>query len=58
MLVVRQDRWEVCVDRRTDRGWSEQVLTSPGDALAIEEFGFRCKLSDLYRGNALQPRAS
>jgi hypothetical protein len=32
------------------------VLTGPDDALAIEEFGLRCKLSDLYRGTALHPR--
>jgi Uma2 family endonuclease len=56
ILVVQQDRWEVCIDRRINHDWSEQVLTSPDDVLAIEEFGLRCKLSDIYRGTALQPR--
>jgi Uma2 family endonuclease len=58
ILTVWQDRWEVSVDRRIDHGWSEQVLTGPDDVLVIGEFGFRCRLSDLYRGTALQPRTS
>jgi Uma2 family endonuclease len=56
VLVVRQDRLEVCIDRRVNDGWTEQVLTSPDDVLAIDAFGFHCKLSDLYRRTALQPR--
>ena len=56
ILVVQQDRFEVRVDLRTDSGWKEQVLTAPDDLLVLSEFGLRCKLSDLYRGTALQPR--
>jgi Uma2 family endonuclease len=56
ILIVQQDRWEACIDRRINDGWTEQVLTSPDDVLAIEEFGLRCKLSDVYRGTALHPR--
>ena len=43
ILIVRQDRFDVRVDLRTDAGWTEQV---------------RCKLSDLYRGTVLQPRTA
>ena len=56
ILIVQQDRWEACIDRRINDGWTEQVLTSPDDVLAIDEFGLRCKLSDIYRGTALHPR--
>jgi Uma2 family endonuclease len=56
ILIVRQDRWEVRMDRRINDGWTEQVLTGPDDVLAIDQFGLRCKLSDLYRGTALAPR--
>jgi Uma2 family endonuclease len=56
ILVVQQDRWEVRMDRRINDDWTEQVLTDPNDVLAIDDFGFRCKLADLYRGTAPQPR--
>ena len=56
ILTVQQDRTEVRIDRRTNGGWAEQVLTGPDDVLVIDEFGFRCTLSDLYRGTALAPR--
>jgi len=58
ILIVQQDGWEVRLDRR--RGvdlWTEQVLTRPEDVIAIDEFGFRCQLSDLYRGTALHPKS-
>jgi len=56
ILVVQQDRYEVCLDVRTDTGWQLQVLASPDDLLVLPDFGVRCKVSDLYRGTALQPR--
>jgi Uma2 family endonuclease len=56
VLTVQQDRFEIQVDLRTDAGWEEQVLTKPDDLLVLPDFGLRCKLSDLYRGTALQPR--
>jgi Uma2 family endonuclease len=56
ILTVQQERFEVRVDLRTDEGWQEQLLTKPDDLLVLPEFGLRCKLSDLYRGTALQPR--
>ena len=58
ILIVRQDRFDVRVDLRTDAGWTEQVLTKPDDLLVLAEFGLRCKLSDLYRGTVLQPRTA
>jgi len=54
ILTVQQDRIEVRVDLRTQAGWSEEVLSKPGDVLVLSEFGLRCQLSDLYWGTVLQ----
>jgi len=56
ILTVQQDRCEVRVDTRSDNGWNEQVLTRPDDLLELPDFGLACKVADLYRGTALQPR--
>jgi Uma2 family endonuclease len=58
VLVVQQDRLEVGIDRRTDTGWTEQVLTKPGEIIDLPEFGLSCRVSELYRGTALAPRHS
>jgi Uma2 family endonuclease len=58
ILTVQQDRIEVRIDLRTASGWSEQTLTKPDDPLVLADFGVRCRLSDLYRGTALEPRAA
>jgi hypothetical protein len=41
-----------------DSGWEEHLLTNPDDLLVLPELGLRCKVSDLYRGTALQPRTA
>jgi Uma2 family endonuclease len=56
VLIVQQDSLHVSVNLRTAAGWTEQVLTGPDDLLALPEFGLHCKVADLYRGTALQPR--
>ena len=56
ILTVQQDRFEVRVDLRGDAGWQEQVMTKPDDLLVLSDFGLRCRVADLYRGTALQPR--
>lgn len=56
VLIVQQDRFEVRVDLRTAAGWTNQVLTKPDEMLALPDFGLHCKVADLYRGTALQPR--
>ena len=56
ILTVQHERFEVCVDLRTDAGWTEQTLTKPDDALALPDFGLHCKVADLYRGTPLLPR--
>jgi Uma2 family endonuclease len=53
ILLVQQNRMEVLIDRRVNNEWSEERLTRPDDVLVIGEFGFRCRLADLYRGTAL-----
>lgn len=56
ILTVQQDRCEVRVDLRADDGWSERVLTNLDDVLDLSEFGLSCRLAEIYRGTALQPR--
>jgi Uma2 family endonuclease len=56
ILTVQQDRCEVLVDLRTGNDWTEHVLTKPENELELPEFGLRCKLADIYRGTAVQPR--
>ena len=56
VLTVRQDRHEVRVDSRNDAGWQVNILQQPTDILALDEFGLRCTVADLYRGTPLQPR--
>ncbi|MFL5093972.1 MAG: Uma2 family endonuclease, partial [Xanthobacteraceae bacterium] len=58
VLTVRQDRHEVQVDARSDAGWETILLQQPSDVLALDEFGLRCTLADLYRGTPLQPTQS
>jgi Uma2 family endonuclease len=53
ILIVQQEQMEVVVDRRIGGGWSEQRLNRPDDVLALDEFGFRCRVADLYRATAL-----
>jgi len=56
ILTVQQERFEVCVDSRTDAGWTEQTLTKPDDVLVLPDFGLHCKLADVYRRTPLLPR--
>ena len=56
VLIVDQDRMEVRVDVRTDRGWASSTL-GPADELILPGFGLRCSVADLYEGTPLQPRA-
>jgi hypothetical protein len=52
-VVIRQDRYEAQIDRRSPDGWMRETLTSPDDELALPAFGLRCALKDLYRGTIL-----
>jgi len=55
ILIIQQERFEVRVDLRTDRGWTDTTLTKPDDLLVLPDFGVRCKVADLYRATPLQP---
>src|SRR5580704_4138918 len=48
ILLVRQDRMEVTVDRRNPEGWSSRVLRGD-DELTLPEFGLTCTVRDIYR---------
>jgi len=47
ILLVRQDRLEIIVDRRTGDGWRSQVLHG-ADELVLKEFGLSCAVGDVY----------
>jgi len=52
ILLVRQDRVEITVDRRAADGWRSQVLLA-ADELAVPEFGLACPVGDVYRDTPL-----
>jgi Uma2 family endonuclease len=52
ILLVRQDRLEIIVDRRTGGGWHSQVLDG-ADELTVPEFGLICPVRDVYRDTPL-----
>lgn len=52
ILLVRQDRVEITVDRRAGDGWRSQVLQG-ADELALPEFGLTCLVRDVYRDTPL-----
>jgi len=52
ILLVRQDRLEVIVDRRTGDGWRSQMLYG-SDELNLPEFGLTCMVRDVYRDTPL-----
>jgi len=52
ILLVRQDRVDIVVDRRTGDGWRSQQLGAT-DELVLPEFGLRCRVRDVYRRTPL-----
>jgi Uma2 family endonuclease len=52
IILVRQDRAEIIVDRRTADGWRSQLLNAD-DRLTLSEFGLDCPVMDVYRGTPL-----
>jgi len=58
ILIIQQDRCEIRLDLRTDDGWTEQVRTNPDELLELPDFGLCCKVADVYRGTAVQPRSA
>jgi Uma2 family endonuclease len=52
ILLIRQDRMEIIMERRTGDGWRSQVLHG-ADQLSLPEFGLTCAVKDVYRDTAL-----
>jgi Uma2 family endonuclease len=48
ILLVRQDRLEIILDRRRAEGWRSEVLHG-ADELVLPEFGLACSVTDIYR---------
>ena len=47
ILLIRQDRLEITVDRRTVDGWDSRVLRAD-DEFTLPEFGLTCQVRDVY----------
>jgi Uma2 family endonuclease len=52
ILLVRQDRVEITVDRRTDDGSRSKVLQHK-DVLSLPDFGLSCPVRDVYQDTPL-----
>jgi Uma2 family endonuclease len=52
ILLVRQDRVEIIVDRRSDQGW-QSALLGDGDVLDLPRLGLTCQVRDVYRDTPL-----
>jgi Uma2 family endonuclease len=53
ILLIRQDRLEITVDRRTESGWRSQALRQGDDVLSLPEFGLSCRVRDVYQDTPL-----
>jgi Uma2 family endonuclease len=56
VLIVSQDRMEVELDLKTERGWISSVLQGAGAELSIPACGLSCFVADLYDRTPLAPR--
>jgi Uma2 family endonuclease len=52
ILLIRQDRVEITLDRRVGGDWVAQVLMKSDD-LAVPELGLVCAVRDIYRDTPL-----
>jgi Uma2 family endonuclease len=50
ILVIRQDRCSVTIDRRSGDGWNRQTLSAPDEQLSLPAFGLQCLLREVYKG--------
>src|SRR5579871_3196692 len=53
ILLIRQDRMEITVDRRADDSWRSQVLREGNESLSLPDFGLSCLVRDIYRDTPL-----
>jgi Uma2 family endonuclease len=56
ILLIRQDRQGLELDRRVGTGWSTEMLRDPQSLLDLPEFGLSCTLDALYRRTFLAAR--
>ena len=52
VLIIAQTECAVEVWSRSD-GWKGRVFRQEDDVIALAEFGFSCKVADLYRGTSV-----
>ena len=48
VIVIRQDRYEVIVDFRTEGKWRQGTYKGDDDRLNLPAFGLQCSLKDIY----------
>jgi Uma2 family endonuclease len=53
VLVISQKEFAVEVWSRSD-GWKGRIYRSPEDLIELPEFGFFCRVADLYRGTPVK----
>jgi Uma2 family endonuclease len=53
VLILSQDDFAVEIWSRAD-GWKGHVYRSPDDLIELPEFGFSCRVADLYRGTPVK----
>jgi Uma2 family endonuclease len=53
VVIIAQDDFAVEVWSRSD-GWQGRVYRSPDDLIELPEFGFSCRVADLYRGTPVK----
>lgn len=49
VLVIEQHLYEVRLDVRTGSDWTSSTLRAPDALLELPQFGFRCRVAELYR---------
>lgn len=53
VMIISQDDFAVEVWARSD-GWRGRVFRSADDVITLPEFGFSCRVADLYRGTPVK----
>ena len=53
VLIIAQDSVAIEVWSRSN-DWQGRVFRSPGDTIELPEFGFSCRLGELYRGTPIR----
>jgi Uma2 family endonuclease len=56
VLLLSQERPALELDRRINEEWTTEILSGAGALLALPDFGFACRLGDLYANTPVARR--